>query len=49
METSKFYCETCKYGCMNNSTYKKHISSDKHARGGGKKIFKCTDNDVIAL
>ena len=45
METSKFYCETCKYGCMNNSTYKKHISSDKHARGGGKKMFKCTDCD----
>jgi hypothetical protein len=41
MEKKKFYCETCKYGCDNNSTYKKHISSQVHARGGQKKIYKC--------
>ncbi len=37
MEKKKFYCETCKYGCDNNSTYKKHISSQVHAREGRKK------------
>jgi hypothetical protein len=41
MEKKKFYCETCKYGCDNNSTYKKHIASQVHARGGQKKIYKC--------
>ena len=40
-EKKKFYCETCKYGCDNNSTYKKHTSSQVHARGGQKKIYKC--------
>jgi hypothetical protein len=41
IEKKKFYCESCKYGCDNNSTYKKHISSQVHARGGQKKIYKC--------
>jgi len=41
MENKKFYCAACKYGCDNNSTYKKHISSQVHARGGQKKIYKC--------
>ena len=41
MEKKKFYCETCKYGCDNNSTYNKHLKSQVHARGGQKKIYKC--------
>jgi hypothetical protein len=41
MEKKKFYCETCKYGCDNNSTYNKHLKSQVHARGGHKKIYKC--------
>ena len=41
MEKKKFYCENCKYGCDNNSTYNKHLNSQVHARGGGKKIYKC--------
>ena len=45
MEKKKFYCETCKYGCDNNSTYKKHTSSQVHARGGQKKIYKCDSCD----
>ena len=45
MEKKKFYCETCKYGCDNNSTYKKHISSQVHARGGQKKTYKCDSCD----
>lgn len=45
MEKKKFYCETCKYGCDNNSTYKKHISSQVHARGGQKKVYKCDTCD----
>ena len=28
IEKKKFYCESCKYGCDNNSTYKKHISAE---------------------
>ena len=48
MEKKKFYCESCKYGCDNNSTYKKHISSQVHARGGQKKIYKCGSCDYMS-
>ena len=45
MEQKKFYCETCKYGCDNNSTYNKHLKSQVHARGGQKKTYKCQSCD----
>ena len=41
MEHKKFYCQSCKYGCDNNSTYNKHLKSQVHARGGQKKVYKC--------
>lgn len=41
MENKKFYCQSCKYGCDNNSTYNKHLQSQVHARGGQKKVYKC--------
>ena len=41
MENKKFYCQSCNYGCNNNSTYNKHLKSQVHARGGQKKVYKC--------
>ena len=41
MDKKKFYCQSCDYGCDNNSTYNKHLKSQVHARGGQKKIYKC--------
>ena len=41
MEHKKFYCQSCDYGCDNNSTYNKHLKSQVHARGGQKKVYKC--------
>jgi len=41
MEHKKFYCESCEYGCDNNSTYNKHLKSQVHSRGGQKKVYKC--------
>lgn len=41
MEHKKFYCQSCKYGCDNNSTYDKHLKSQVHARCGQKKVYKC--------
>jgi hypothetical protein len=41
----KYYCETCKYGCDHNNTYRKHLNSELHSRAGEKKIFKCDKCD----
>ena len=39
MDKKKFYCQSCDYGCDNNSTYNKHLKSQVHARGGQKKYI----------
>jgi len=36
-----FFCETCKYVCKYNSSYMKHLLSEKHKRKGEKKVYKC--------
>lgn len=34
--------ETCNYKCKFNCEYLKHLNSQKHARKGVKKVYKCT-------
>jgi hypothetical protein len=37
IESSKYNCEQCNYGCNNVSLWKKHINTEKHKTGKIKK------------
>ena len=46
---NNLYCVCCDYQANFQCEYNKHLTSQKHARKGGKKIHKCENCEYVAI